>query len=97
MCNENAKILVETLNPYGKAFFMDDDIHYIAENKLNGRLGGQIRVRVRYRFFVTSWKDYLFVSKEELNEILKDTGWKMTKSFDDEEIDQYIAVIERYN
>jgi 2-polyprenyl-3-methyl-5-hydroxy-6-metoxy-1,4-benzoquinol methylase len=97
MCNKNAKILIETLNPYGKAFFMDDDLQYIAENKLNGRLGGQIRVRVRYRFFVTPWKDYLFVSKEELNEILEGTGWKMTKSFDDEEIDQYIAVIERSN
>jgi SAM-dependent methyltransferase len=95
MCEPKAKILIETLNPDGKAFFMDDDLQYIAENRLNGRLGGQIRVRVRYRHFVTPWKDYLFVSKEELNEILEGTGWKVTSSFDDEEIDQYIAVIER--
>lgn len=51
MRNENAIILVETINPYGKAFFMDDDLSFIAENKLNDRLGGQIRVRVRYRFY----------------------------------------------
>jgi len=95
MCKPNAKIVIETLDPNGKAFVMDDDLQYIAENRLNGRLGGQIRVRVRYRHFVTPWKDYLFVSKEELDEILEGTGWKVTSSFDDEEIDQYIAVIER--
>jgi hypothetical protein len=30
-----------------------------------------------------------------LNEILDDSGWKVTETFDDKEIDQYIAVIER--
>jgi SAM-dependent methyltransferase len=95
ICNENAKILVETLDPDGKAFIMEDDLNYIADNRLNGRLGGQIRVRVRYRHFVTPWKDYLFVSKAELKEILVGTGWKMTETFDDAEIDQYVAVIER--
>lgn len=95
MCNPDAKILIETLDPYGKAFNLDDDKSYIQENRLNGRLGGQIRVRVRYRHFVTPWRDYLFVSKQELNEILEDTGWIVTNTFDDKEIDQYIAVIER--
>jgi SAM-dependent methyltransferase len=97
MCNKNAKILIETLDPDGKAFFMEDDRLYIEENRLNGRLGGQIRVRVRYRHFVTPWKDYLFATKAELNEILEDTGWKMTTCYDDAAIDQYIAVIERNN
>ncbi|MBM3165420.1 MAG: class I SAM-dependent methyltransferase [Bacteroidetes bacterium] len=95
MCKKNAKILIETLDPYGKAFIMDDDRRYIDDNRLNGRLGGQIRVRVRYRQFVTAWKDYLFVSKVELTEILAGTGWVITETFDDTEIDQYIAVIER--
>jgi SAM-dependent methyltransferase len=95
MCSSNAKILVETLDPYGKAFFMEDDKKYIAENRTNGRLGGQIRVRVRYRHFVTPWRDYLFVSKNELDEILSPTPWKVTSYLDDTTIDQYIAVIER--
>jgi 2-polyprenyl-3-methyl-5-hydroxy-6-metoxy-1,4-benzoquinol methylase len=95
MCAENAKILVETLDPYGKAFFMEDDKKYIQENISNGRMGGQIRVRVRYRYFVTPWKDYLFVSKNELVELLKPTPWKITNYYDDLSIDQYIAVIER--
>ncbi|GIV44684.1 MAG: hypothetical protein KatS3mg035_1807 [Bacteroidia bacterium] len=95
ICNENAKILIETLDPYGKAFFMEDDKKYIQENLLNGRMGGQMRIRVRYRHFVTPWKDYLFVSKKELHEILVDTGWKVSYTFDDDSIDQYIAVIER--
>lgn len=95
MCNENAKILIETLDPDGKAFFREDDRLYIEDKRLNGLLGGQIRVRVRYRHFVTPWKDYLFVSKTELKEILEGTGWKMTETFDDKDIDQYIGVIER--
>jgi SAM-dependent methyltransferase len=95
MCKQNAKILIETLDPDGKAFVMEDDRLYIDDNRLNGRLGGQIRVRVRYRHFVTPWKDYLFVSKTELKEILSGTGWKMTETFDDTEIDQYIAVLVR--
>jgi Holliday junction resolvasome RuvABC ATP-dependent DNA helicase subunit len=46
---------------------------------------------VRYRF--NTLERLSFFSKEELNEILKGTGWNMSTSFDDEEIDQYIAVI----
>jgi len=94
-CKPAAKIMIETLNPYGKAFDYDDDKQYIQTNLADARLGGQIRVRVRYRFFVTPWKDYLFVSKEELNHILEGTGWALSHCFDDNEIDQYIAVIER--
>lgn len=95
MCTSDAKIFIETLDPYGKAFFMEDDKAYIHENKMNGRLGGQIRVRVRYRHFVTPWRDYLFVSKDELNQILAPTAWKVNQYYDDHAIDQYIAVIER--
>ena len=58
-------------------------------------MGGQIRVRVRYRHFCTPWRDYLFVSKTELETILSETNWKVSQFFDDPEIDQYIAIIER--
>lgn len=95
MCKPGARVLLETLDPYGKAFVMEDDKTYISDNQLNGRMGGQIRVRVRYRHFVTPWKDYFFVSKAELAAIVQGTGWKITEYFDDAEIDQYIAVLER--
>lgn len=95
ICKPNAKILLETLNPFGKAFNYPDDQKYIQENINNGRMGGQIRVRVRYRHFATPWRDYLFFSKEELNTILSATNWKVEHYYDDEEIDQYIAVLVR--
>ena len=95
MCNPGAKIFIETLDPYGKAFYKDDDKAYIQENISNGRMGGQIRVRVRYRHFITPWRDYLFVSKTELETLLSETNWKVSQFFDDPEIDQYIAIIER--
>jgi SAM-dependent methyltransferase len=95
ICKKESRILVESLDPDGKAFLMEDDLAYIRENRLNGRMGGQVRVRVRYRHFVTPWKDYLFVSKNELIEILSGTGWKITEVLEDQNINQYIAVIEQ--
>lgn len=95
ICKKDAKILLETLNPYGKAFNLKDDQKYIEDNISNGRMGGQIRVRVRYRHQATPWRDYLFFSKQELTHILKSTNWKITNFFDDPKIDQYIAVVER--
>jgi hypothetical protein len=57
-------------------------------------MGGQIRIRIRYRQYVGKWFDYLLVSKEEMREILNDSGWRI-KEFLDFESPAYIAVIEK--
>jgi len=44
--------------------------------------------------YVGRWFDYLMVSKEEMKEILKGTGWKV-KKFIDSEDSLYIAIIEK--
>ncbi len=86
-----ASIFLETLDPHGKAFDFEDDRAYINENIRLGRLPGQIRVRSRYRKYCTPWAEYLFLSKKELKVILKGTGWKIKKTWDDPSVDQYIA------
>jgi len=72
-----AIIIATTRDPYATR----DPVH-LAYHKLNkgrGRMSGHLRLRVRYRNLIGNWFDYLFVSKGELEEILKGTGWKVLR------------------
>lgn len=55
---------------------------------------GQLRIRVRFRNYIGDWFDYLLVSKNQMKDILKDTGWKVRKFIDSGKF-IYIAVIEK--
>ena len=87
--NSKGKILVESLDPEGPAF--KEDRIYIENNKRNGRMPGQIRVRIRYKHFCTSWTDYLFLGINELKRILDPGPWFVSKVWEDHNIGQYIA------
>lgn len=50
-------------------------LRYHERNRSKGRMGGQIRMRVRYARVATDWFDYLFLSPTELDSILAGTGW----------------------
>ena len=45
-------------------------------------MSGQVRIRVRFKNLKTPWFDYLFVSREEMQQILNDTGWRVTEFLD---------------
>lgn len=76
---DGARIIATTLDPYATT----DPAHlrYHQRNRARGRMGGQIRMRVRYRDLVDPWFDYLFVSKREMRELLRGTGWSVRRSF----------------
>jgi SAM-dependent methyltransferase len=90
--SERAHILGECLDPYTT----DDPVHlaYHEHNRRRGRMGGQIRIRIRYREVATPWFDYLFLSRPELEELLAGTGWRLARTFEDDP-SLYIAVIEK--
>ncbi|RLI41726.1 hypothetical protein DRO59_06190 [Candidatus Bathyarchaeota archaeon] len=90
--SDDGLIVAETRDPYKT----DNPAHleYHKLNRKRGRMGGQVRIRVRFEKYATPWFDYLFVSKEEMDEILKGTGWKV-KQFIDSENALYIAIIEK--
>lgn len=90
MTSENALVIADTRDPYKT----DNPSHleYHRFNKERGRMGGQVRIRVRFGKYATRWFDYLMVSKKEMKEILNGTGWKV-KEFLDSEGAQYIAII----
>lgn len=87
-----ALIIAESTNPYKT----DDPVHlsYHKFNRGRGRMAGQLKIRIRFRNYISDWFDYLLVSKEEMKDILKGTGWKVRKFVDSEKF-TYIAVIEK--
>jgi SAM-dependent methyltransferase len=80
LTSPGASIIAMTRDPYATK-----DPAHAAYHKLNrkrGRMGGQLRIRVRYKGAIGSWFDYLLVSKDELQKILKDTGWGVARFID---------------
>ncbi len=92
MTTDTARILAETFDPYQTRD--PDHLSYHRRNRRRGRMGGQIRLRVRYKGYATPWLDYLFVSKKEMHTIVADTGWRVAR-FIDAKGPGYIAVIEK--
>jgi SAM-dependent methyltransferase len=86
-----ARIVAQGTDPYGTT----DPAHvgYHRRNRERGRLGGQLRVRLRYRLLATDWFDYLFCSADELESLLAGTRWRL-KSIDDADRPYYVAVME---
>ena len=86
-----ARIVAASNDPYGT----EDPAHraYQARNRERGRLGGQLRLRVRHRALVGPWFDYLIVSPEEMAEIVEGTGWRISRLVQDEG-SYYVAVLD---
>jgi SAM-dependent methyltransferase len=92
MTSSEALIIAESHDPYATTA-----PHHLAYHRLNrrlGRMGGQLRIRVRYLTYATPWFDYLLASKDEMKTILKGTGWAAGR-FIDSESGTYIGVIEK--
>lgn len=87
-----ARIIAETLNPYKT----DNSFHlpYLRANRRRGRMGGQIKMRVRFGKTIGEWFDYLFVSPVEMQEIIGDSDWQIEEFLDAQEAN-YIAVIKK--
>jgi hypothetical protein len=68
-------------------------VAYHQRNRERGRLGGQLRLRLRYRLVATEWFDYLNCSVDELEGLLAGTCWRL-KSVDADDRPYYLAVME---
>ena len=80
LSSRDAVILAQTMDPYST----DDQDHlaYHERNRRRGRLGGQVRIRIRFKRIVGPWMDFLFVSKPELEQIVEGTGWAVEQYID---------------
>ncbi len=88
----DARIIAGTTNPYLTTDA--DHLQYHRWNRKRGRMGGQIRLRVRYKRSTSKWFDYLFVSPKEMEGLLEGSGWEIERLIGSGE-PAYFAVIRK--
>jgi SAM-dependent methyltransferase len=89
--SERGRIVGSTVDVYDT----EDESHlaYHRRNRSRGRMSGQLRLRIRYRDLATPWFDYLFLSREELGDLVDGTGWRLARTIDHPP--GYVAVLEK--
>jgi SAM-dependent methyltransferase len=92
LTSPDARLIVESTDPHQTT--APEHRAYQKRNLARGRMGGQLRLRIRFLTYCTPWFDYLLVSKAEMEEILEGTGWRVAEYFDSPG-PTYIAVIVR--
>jgi len=87
-----ALIIAESNDPYQTS----EPFHlaYHRRNRREGKMPGELTIRVRYKKYTTPWFDYQIVSKKEMKRILEGTGWRI-KRFVDSKGSAYIGIIEK--
>jgi SAM-dependent methyltransferase len=90
MTSPKGRIIAETSDVYRTD--NPDHLSYHELNRQRGRMAGQIRVKVRYRKYATPWFDYLMVSRNEMENILEGTDWKLDRIIESQG-PLYVAVI----
>ncbi|MGW4497680.1 class I SAM-dependent methyltransferase [Micromonospora sp. NPDC004336] len=90
LARPGARVIAQGTDPYGTR----DPLHtgYHERNRRRGRLGGQLRLRLRYRELGTEWFDYLVCSPDELAELVRGTAWRLT-DVDDRDAPYYLATL----
>lgn len=75
----DGRIIASSLDIYQSG----DKVHlaYQRANRRRGRMGGQIRMRLRYREYATPYFDYLMVSLKEMEKIVDGTGWAIARHY----------------
>jgi SAM-dependent methyltransferase len=94
--SEKARIIAQSADPYVTDW--PEHREYQKHNRKLGRMSGQLRLRVRHKKYKTPWFDYLIVSREEMQEILAGTGWRVARFIDSGPEwggFPYVAVIEK--
>lgn len=90
MSGDSAVILATSAD--SKATSLKEHLEYRKYNRKRGRMPGQLKIRIRYLKYCTPYFDYLLVSPEEMEIIVRGTGWKINKIYRERER-IYTAVI----
>ena len=90
MARPGAQIIAHGTDPYRTT----DPVHtgYHELNRSRGRLGGQLRLRLRYRQLGTPWFDYLVCTPDELGDLVRGTAWRLV-DVDDADHPYYLATL----
>jgi SAM-dependent methyltransferase len=90
MAGPGAQVIAQGTDPYGTTDPIQ--VAYHEHNRRRGRLGGQLRLRLRYRELATDWFDYLVCSPTELADLVAGTGWRLA-DLDNTDAPYYLATL----
>lgn len=90
--SRRARMIASSQNPH----LTRDETHlrYHQRKADAGQLFGHMRIRDRYRDYASPWYDFLMLSKDEMDDLLEGSGWRVLR-FIDEDKAAYTAVIEK--
>src|SRR5215211_7145999 len=71
----DARIVAGSRDPY--ATDNPDHLVYQESNRRQGRMSGQLRLRLRHGHYIGRWFDYLIVSPDEMDSLAKSGGWQV--------------------
>ena len=92
MTSDSGRIIAATTDPHTTN--IKEHKWYHRYNKRRGRMPGQLRIRIRYKKYVTPYFDYLLVSRREMETIVDGTGWKVSRVIESGSA-WYTAVIDK--
>lgn len=92
MTTDRGRIIAASTDPHETD--IPEHLWYHKYNRRRGRMPGQLRIRIRYRKYMSPYFDYLLVSKKEMMAIVKNTGWQISR-FVDSNSAWYVAVLDR--
>jgi SAM-dependent methyltransferase len=92
LTSPRGRIVLDSVDPYVDAD--EADVAYAARNRAEGRLPGQVTIRIRYGERATPWFDLLNVSAAELGGLASGTGWRLVEVVEGEPPDYY-ALLEK--
>jgi SAM-dependent methyltransferase len=88
-----SRVLAESTDPdSGGAPLLDPAYRLV--NTRRGQMAGQLRLRVRYRQLASPWFSWLFLSSDELGELIVGTGWRCRQVLGNGPADPFVAVLE---
>jgi len=96
---KSRKILKELYEITGKdALILAGSDGYYKSNNLNNKKSNgmpeQFRLRIRFKEYIGNWFDFFFVSRYQMERILKGTGWRV-KFFINSKKSKYVGIIEK--
>jgi SAM-dependent methyltransferase len=90
--SEEARIVAGNRDPYGTD--NPDHLAYQEQNRKQGRMSGQLRLRIRHGLYAGRWFDYLLVSPDEMRELARTGGWALERVLGEGE-DYYVGVLRK--
>lgn len=94
LTSSSARIIAESVDIYKPPIPRVHKLYHVRNRRL-GRMAGQVRIRIRYLTYISPWFDYLLVSKKEMMNTLRGTGWKARRFISSEKGPAYVAIIEK--